>query len=104
MRSRWFTVDPEKLKKFLNVMLQAPKIRVLDAMQLSNFSEEDIADLSLQRFLQRALLGRTIKAMKAHLVGILPPKPPSYQRQRQKRRGRGNHTVAFSMQWRLACL
>jgi hypothetical protein len=33
------------------------------------------SSLSLRRFLQHSLPGRTIKAMKAHLVGLLPPKP-----------------------------
>jgi hypothetical protein len=76
MKSRRFTFDPAKLKKFLNVMLQAPKPRVPDAMKLANFSDEDIADLSLRCFLQRSLPGGTIKAMTAHLVGLLPLKPP----------------------------
>jgi hypothetical protein len=87
MKSRWFTVNPVKLKKFLNVMLQAPKLRVPDAMKLENFSDKDIADLSLWHFLQRSLPGGTIKAMKVHLVGLLPPKPlpPDCHNQRQKR-------------------
>jgi hypothetical protein len=78
MKSRQVTVDPAKLKKFLNIMLQAPKLHVPNAMKLANFSDKDIADLSLRRSLQRSLPGGTIKAMKAHLVGLLPPKlPPS---------------------------
>jgi hypothetical protein len=75
MASRWFTVDPAKKKKFLNFILQMPKLRVLDAMKLAMFSDEDIADLGLRRFLQRALPGGTVKAMKAHLGAFLPPKP-----------------------------
>jgi len=77
MASRRFTVDPAKKKKFLNFLLQSPKLRVPDAMKLANFSDEDIADLALRRFLQRALPGGTVKAMKAHLGDyLLPPKPP----------------------------
>jgi hypothetical protein len=76
MKSRLFTVDLAKLKKFLNVMLQAPKLRVPDAMKLANFSDEDIADLTLRRFLQHSLPGGTIKAMKVQLVVLLLPKPP----------------------------
>jgi hypothetical protein len=76
MKSRCFTVDPAKLKKFLNVMLQAPKLRVPDSMKLANFSDKDIADLSLRRFLQRSLPGGMFKVMKVHLVGLLPPKSP----------------------------
>jgi hypothetical protein len=55
MKSRRFTADRAKLKKFLNIMLQAPKLRVPDAMKLANFSDEDIADLSLRCFLQHSL-------------------------------------------------
>ena len=60
MKSRLFTVDPAKLKKFLNVMLQAPKLRVPDAMKLANFSDEDITDLSLRSsFSVPSLVGRS---------------------------------------------
>jgi hypothetical protein len=76
MASRRFTVDPAKKKKFLNFILQMPKLCVPDAMKLAMFSNEDIADLGLRRFLQRALSGGTVKAMKAHLGAFLPPKPP----------------------------
>jgi hypothetical protein len=80
-------VDPAKLKKFLNVMLQAPKLCVPDAMKLANFSDEDISDLSLRCFLQHFLPGETIKAMKVHLIGLLLPKPlpPDCHNQCQKR-------------------
>jgi hypothetical protein len=83
MKSRRFTVNPAKLKKFLNVMLQAPKLHVPDAMKLANFSDEDIADLSLRHFLQHFLPGGRIKAMKVHLVGLLLPKPPPPDRHNQ---------------------
>jgi hypothetical protein len=45
MASRRFTVAPAKKKKFLNFILQSPKLRVPDAMKLAMFSDEDIADL-----------------------------------------------------------
>ncbi len=57
MASRRFTVDQAKKKKFLNFILQMPKLRVPDAMTLAMFSDEDITDLGLRRFLQRALPG-----------------------------------------------
>jgi hypothetical protein len=87
MVSRQFTVDPAKKKKFLNFILQMPKLRVPDAMKLAMFSNEDIADLGLMRFLQRALPGGIVKAMKGHLGAFLPPKPPppSHHDQCQKR-------------------
>jgi hypothetical protein len=76
MASRQFTVDPAKKKKFLNFILQMPKLHVPDAMKLAMFSNEDIADLGLRRFLQRALPGGTVKAMKVHLGAFLLPDPP----------------------------
>ncbi len=76
MASRRFTVDPAKKKRFLNFILQMPKLRVPDAMKLAIFSDKDITDLRLRRFLQRALPRGTVKAMKAHLGAFLPPKPP----------------------------
>jgi hypothetical protein len=86
MASRWFTVDPAKKKKLLNFILQMLKLRVPDAMKLAMFSDEDIADLGLRRFLQHALPGGTVKAMKAHLGAFLPPEPlpPSCHDQCQK--------------------
>ncbi len=41
MASRRFTVDPAKKKKFLNFILQMPKLRVPDAMKLAMFSDKD---------------------------------------------------------------
>jgi hypothetical protein len=63
----------QRRRSFLNFILQMPKLRVPDAMKLAMFSDEDIADLGLRRFLQRALPGGTVKAMKAHLGAFLPP-------------------------------
>ncbi len=83
MASRRFTVDPAKKKKFLNFILQMPKLRVPDAMKLVMFSDEDIADLGLRRFLQCALPGGTVKAMKAHLGAFLLPEPPPPSRHDQ---------------------
>ncbi len=87
MASRWFTVDLAKKKKFLNFILQMPKLRVQDAMKLVLFSDEDIADLRLRRFLQRALPGGRVKVMKVHLGAFLLPEPlpPSRHDQCQKR-------------------
>jgi hypothetical protein len=76
MASRRFTIDPAKKKKFLNFILQMPKLHVPDAMKLAMFSNKDITDLGLRRFLQRALLGGTVKAMKMHLGAFHPPEPP----------------------------
>jgi hypothetical protein len=51
------------------------------------FSDKDIADLGLRRFLQRALPGGTVQAMKAHLAGV-PPAPDCNQRHTNAKSGR----------------
>ncbi len=97
MVSRRFTVDPAKKKKFLNFILQMPKLCVPDAMKLAMFSNEDIADLGLRRFLQRALPGGTVKAMKAHLGAFLPPEPPPPSHHDQCQKRSVNELVAASL-------
>ncbi len=92
MASRRFTVDLAKKKKFLYFILQMPKLRVPDAMKLAMFSDEDIADLGLRRFLQRAFPGGTVQAMKAHLAGV-PPGPDRDQRHDQRKKQSVDETV-----------
>jgi hypothetical protein len=51
MHSRQFTVDPAKKEKFINIFLLMPETRVDDAMRSAKFTEEDIPDLRMRRFL-----------------------------------------------------
>jgi hypothetical protein len=95
MASRQFTVDLVKKKKFLDFILQMPKLRFPDAMKLAMFSNEDIADLGLPRFLQRALPGGTVQAMKAHLAGV-PPAPDRDQRHDQSKKWSVDKTVSVT--------
>jgi hypothetical protein len=53
-------------------------------MKLAMFSDEDVADLGLHRFLQSALPGGTVQAMKAHL-GVLPAPDRALRHDRKKR-------------------
>jgi hypothetical protein len=59
-------LDLEKKMKFLSILHQTPQLRVADAMLMANFLDDDIADIDLRNFLQSALPGSTVKAMKAH--------------------------------------
>ncbi len=97
MASRRVTVDPAKKKKFLNFILQTPKLRVPDAMKLAMFSDEDITDLGLRRFLQHPLPGGTVKAMKAHLGAFLPPEPPPPSRHDRCQKRSVDELVAASL-------
>ena len=80
MASRRFTVDSAKKKEFINIFLLMPESSVLNAMKQAKFTKEDIADLQIWRFLQRALPGGSIKGLKAYIAGLLPPPPDRRQR------------------------
>ena len=45
-------------------------------MKLTNFSIEEDADRSLRRFIMQSLPGKTMKGLKAQVLGSLPPPPP----------------------------
>ncbi len=83
MASRGFTVDSAKKKEFINIFLLMPESSVLNAMRQATFTEEDIANLQMWRFLQRALPGGSIKGLRAYIAGLLPLPPHCHDR-RQK--------------------
>jgi hypothetical protein len=72
MASRRVTVDSAKKNKFVNIFLLMPETGVTDAMRSAMFTEEDIPDLRMRRFLQHALPGGLIKGLKAYIAGLLP--------------------------------
>jgi hypothetical protein len=80
MASRRFTLDSAKKKDFINIFLLMPESSVLNAMRQAKFTEEDIADVRLRRFLQRALPGGSIKGLKAYIARLLPLPPDRCQR------------------------
>jgi hypothetical protein len=73
MASRRFTVDSAKKNKFVDIFLLMPETSVADAMRSAKFTKEDIANLQMRRFLQRALPGGLIKGLKAYIAGLLCP-------------------------------
>ena len=75
MASRQFTVDLAKKKEFINIFLLMPESSILNAMKQAKFTKEDIADLQIWHFLQRALPGGSIKGLKAYIARLLPPPP-----------------------------
>jgi hypothetical protein len=74
MTSRRFIVDPVKKQEFINIFLLMPETRVNNAMRKAEFTEKDITDLLLQRFLQCALPGGSVKGLKAYIA--CQRKPP----------------------------
>jgi hypothetical protein len=70
------SVDPDMLKKVIKTLLNMPDMKVPQAILLARFSNEEVADRSLHRFIQQSLPGKTLKGLKAHVSGPLPPPPP----------------------------
>jgi hypothetical protein len=68
MASRKFTVDSAMKREFINIFLLMPESSILNAMRQATFTEEDIVDLPLRRFLQCALPGGSIKGLKAYIA------------------------------------
>ncbi len=68
-----FTVDTAKKKEFINIFLLMPESSILNAMRQAKFTKEDIADLRMQRFLQRALPGGLIKGLRAYIAWNFHP-------------------------------
>jgi hypothetical protein len=73
-RSR--SVDPDKLKKVIKTILNMPDLKVPQAMLLARFSNEEVVDLSLHWFIQQSLPGKTLKALKSHVLVPFPSPPP----------------------------
>jgi hypothetical protein len=73
MASRGFTVDSAKKNKFVDIFLLMPETGVADAMRSAKFTKEDIPNLQMWLFLQRPLLGGSIKGLKAYVAGLLCP-------------------------------
>jgi hypothetical protein len=48
-RSR--SVDPDKLKKVIKTLLNMPDMKVPQAMLLARFTNKEVANLSLRRFI-----------------------------------------------------
>jgi len=76
MASRRFTVDPVKKKEFINIFLLMPESSVINAMRQATFTDENIADLSLRRSLQRALPGGSSKGLKDYIARQRKQPPP----------------------------
>ena len=74
------SVDPDMIKKCIKCLINRPDMKVPAAMKLTNFSVEEVANLSLRRFIQRSLPGKTLEGLKAHALASLPPPPPQPDR------------------------
>jgi len=74
------TVDPDKVQKCNKYLKNRPDLKVPEAVKLTNFSVKEVANLFLDCFIQQSLPSKTLKGMKAHALGSLPPPPPQPDR------------------------
>ncbi len=82
--ARSSSVDPDKVQKCMKYLKNRPDMKVPKAMKLTNFSIKEVANCSLCCFIMQSLPGKTMKGLKAHLLGSFPPPPlqPDHAKQR----------------------
>ena len=78
------SVDPDKVQKCVKYLKQRPFLTVPEAMKQTNFSAEEVANLSLRQLIRRSLPSKTLKGLKAHALGSLTPPPPQPDRVKQR--------------------
>ncbi len=66
--SRSSLVNPGKLKNLIKIFNWVPHLCVPDAMNLANYSNEEIADASFCQADQRALPGRSLKGLRVYVA------------------------------------
>ena len=69
------SVDPDMIKKCIKCLINRPDLKVPAAMKLTNFSVEEVANLSLCRLIQQSLPGKTLEGLKGHALLFLRPQP-----------------------------
>jgi hypothetical protein len=77
------SANPAKVKKAIKFLIKQPDMKVPQVMKLIGFSDKEVANLSLHRFIQRSLPGKTMQGLNALLLGPLPPPlmPPDRAKQ-----------------------
>jgi len=74
------SVDPDMVNKCVKYLKKYPDLKVPAAMKQTNFSAEEVANLSLRRLIRRSLPGKTMTSLKAHALLSLPPQPDRAER------------------------
>ena len=70
------SVNLAKLKELIKTLIRWLDLKVPQAMLLTHFSSNEVANLSLCCFIQQSFPGKVLKDLKAHVLGPLPPPPP----------------------------
>jgi len=74
------SVDPGMVNKCVKYLKKHPDLKVPAVMKQTNFSAEEVANLSLRRLIRRSLPGKTMTSLKAHALLSLPPQPDRAER------------------------
>ena len=74
------SVDPDMVEKCIKCLINRPDLKVPQAMKLTNFSVEEVANLSLHCLIQRSLPSKTLEGLKAHGLLSLLPRPGRAER------------------------
>jgi hypothetical protein len=64
------STNPAKIKNAIKSLIKRPDMKAPQVMKLIGFSNEEVANLSLHRFFQQSLPGKTMKGLKALLLGL----------------------------------
>ena len=67
--------DPDMVDKCIKCLINQPDLKVPQAMKLTNFSVEKVANLSLRHSIQQSLPGNMLESLKVHTLLSLPLRP-----------------------------
>ena len=78
------SIDPAKFKKLVKVVRLAPHLCIPDAMKLAKYSDDEVADLSFRRLLQRRLRGGSLDSFRAIVRAKAAPRPNRDERHKTR--------------------
>ena len=78
------SVDPAKFQKLVRVVRFAPHLCTRDAMRTAKYSDDEVADLSFRRLLQRRLRGGSLDSFRAIVRAEAAPRPNRDERHKTR--------------------
>ena len=79
------SIDPAKFKKLVKVVRLAPHLCIPDAMKLAKYSDDEIADPTFRKVLQRHLPGGSFEAFRTIISSDAVPWPNGNERHKKWR-------------------
>jgi hypothetical protein len=74
------SVDPDMVEKCVKCLINRPDLKAPQTMKLTNFSIEEVANLSLRCLIQQSLPGKMLEGLKAHALLSLLSRPGCAER------------------------